>query len=297
MPLLYSKRPLLILCILLAAATSTALVANHRLRLHQGQMEAELAQLRPLALAVAKSQAARLSATGSRPLPSLSHAKTNRPATPLPATDIEADAQAFQAEIQNIRAHPNSNPAPAEAYSRTNQPAEEDGASRGRRGRWREDDMEKLKQTDPQRFQEIESQRTAFRERLNTDTQDKYAFLSSMDVSQWAADMQANHAKVVDLYARMAEATGQTEGGAAANHDAQRQLFAQWHETGEQLQVEQDMLLYDTAKQLGFEGGNADQFVEYIKTIHQATSPRGFFPGRGMSRQRGTDETTPAPRE
>jgi hypothetical protein len=276
MPTLSRERSLLILCILLVGVTSVAVVARHRLQRHQGHLEAELAVLRPLALAVAKGQASGAKPAGAR-TPS-AHTKADRPAhRPSPA-DAEDDNRAFQAELQSLRTQLNERDRQLANASQTNQLADSD-SNRGRRG-WREEAMEQLKQTDPERYQEIETQRAAFQERLKTETQDKQSFLESVDISNWPADMQANHVKIMDLYARMADAAARSVEGASSERDAQRSLFSQWRETRDLLQAEQEMLLFDTARQLGFEGGNADQFVEYIKTINQATSPGGLFHGR-----------------
>ncbi|MFO7535195.1 MAG: hypothetical protein R6X19_05865 [Kiritimatiellia bacterium] len=264
------ERIVLIFCVVLVAVTSTALVANRRLQRRQGQLEVELAALRPLALAVAKAQKPS-SQKGMHSPASPSATKSARTGRRQPPPDIEAERKAFETEIQTLRGQ-------LSAPSPTNLLADADG-NRGRRGR--EEAMEQLKLTDPQRYQEIETQRAAFQERLKTETQDKQSFLESVDISHWPADMQANHVKIMDLYARMADAAARTVEGAASDRDAQRRLFSQWRETRDLLQAEQEMLLFDTARQLGFEGGNADQFVEYIKTINQVTSPGGLFHGRG----------------
>jgi hypothetical protein len=273
----HREKTILLLCLLLLAVTATALVNNGRLRRRQGQLELELARQRLLTAEAAKAAASR---PPPAPMPAArSLARTVR-STPA-ASDNDAELEAYRTENQTLRAQLNEQNAPLATGSQTNLPPG-NRMDRGRRGRWQEEEMENLKKTDPKRYQEIETQRTAFRERIKSDTQDKQSFLSSIDVSRWPADMQENHARIVALYDKMAEAIAQSGEGGSVDREAQRQLFTQWRETGELLNSEQDMLLRDTAQQLGFSGGDADQFVDYIKTIHNVTSPRGFFPGRGM---------------
>lgn len=269
------EKTILLLCILLAATTATALVNNSRLHRRQSRLEAELTRQRSAAGKAAENRPQPV------PRPSFqSPARTVRPAPPSSGRDAELEA--YRAENQILRAQLNERDPLLAGGTQTNLPPERNRMDRGRRGRWREEEMENLKKTDPKRFQEIETQRAAFRERIKTDTQDKQSFLASVDVSKWPAEMQENHAKIVALYDKMADAIAQASEGGSADREGQRELFTQWRETGDLLNAEQEMLLFDTARQLGFEGGDADQFVDYIKTIQNVTSPRGFFPGRGM---------------
>ena len=274
--------------LLLAATTATALVQNRRLSGRQAEQAEELARLRAAAVTAAEAAANR---PKPAPAPSPRIVTITRD---VPASlDTEAERAAYRAEIEFLKAQLEEQSARLEDHSRTNRFGRGDRDGRDRRTRWGEEPMETLRQADPERAREIESLRASFRERIKTDTEDKHAFLSSVDVSHWPPDLQENHAKIMAFYERMSGTLLQAIDGQAPDRDAARELFSQWRETTQQLAAEQDMLLYDTARQIGFDGADADQFVDYIKTIQQVTSPRGVFPSRGGGRPAGPGAPVP----
>ncbi|MFC1453277.1 hypothetical protein ACFLSJ_08050, partial [Verrucomicrobiota bacterium] len=168
------------------------------------------------------------------------------------------------------------------------QAAAAEEAREGRR--WRRQDraqyMERLKEEDPARYEEIQKQRAEFRERLEVNAGDQYTFLSAVDVSGWPEELQDNHAKVLETVAVVYDAISRAStNGVGEASDVRRRMFRQLRDSREMFAAEREMLLYDAAQQMGFDDGESRQFVEYIQTVDNATSARGLFRRSGPPRE------------
>jgi hypothetical protein len=274
---------LLVLVLVLAASTVAALIVISRMHSARQQLQAQLtAQTRALA------QARLDMAPPPPPPPAL-------PARPAPVSvdrpETAAKLAALEAEVTELRRQAGERAARDVPVAR---PAETNRDDRGRGRRFREEDMAELQKTDPARFAEIEKQRAEFRDRIKTAAADQVNFLTSVDVSRWSAEQQENHARLLANIAAFTDAMTQRNQPAATDG---RSMWDKIRETGELMETEQNLLLYDAAQQMGFDEKGSKEFVDYIQTIQKATSPRGFFPGFGHGGRGGGNgggDNTPA---
>ncbi len=266
------------LCLLLAGTTVTALVKINRLHLANQVLQT---QLSPPAEAPAASPAPAL--------PALEPAPAAPAVSPAVVSDTVAALETQLATLRQQLAERDQRLAASWNSGNTNR------SFRGDR-RMREAELAALKESDPAKYQEIQQQRADFRDRVKTAASDQVSFLESVDVSRWSAEQQENHAKLLATIASFTEAMTRETAPAEGGEESRHQLFERMHEAGQLMETEQSLLLYDTAQQLGFDDKGSREFVDYIETIHKATSPRGFFPGgpgRGGPRSGTTTASQP----
>jgi hypothetical protein len=271
------------LCLLLAGTSVTALINNNHLHLANQALQSQLS--RPS------------EANPSRPTPALPaiEAPPAKPAAaaPAPSPAIVSDTvAALETELATLRqqlAERDQRLAAAWNPGNTNR------SFRGDR-RMREEELAALKESDPAKYQEIQQQRADFRDRVKSAASDQVSFLESVDISRWSAEQQENHTRLLATIASFTEAMTRETAPAEGGEESRHQMFERMHEAGQLMETEQSLLLYDTAQQLGFDDKGSREFVDYIETIHKATSPRGFFPGgpgRGGPRSGTTTASQP----
>ncbi len=257
-------------CVILAATTVTAWVQNHWLQQENNSLRKLAIQSKP---AIITMTSAPVVAPVVKPVDVV---KTGT------ASD-EAEQKALRDQIEDLQKQVAERDQRLAGYSDRVNTNRDEGRFRGGEGRMlREAELAELKEKDPERFQEIEKQRAEFRDRIKTAAGDQVSFLESVDISQWPADQQANHVRLLELAASFAAALEQgPEAMMAADEISRRQMFEKMHEAADLMEAERTMLLSDTARQMGFDEKGSKEFVDYIQTIQKVTSPRGFFPGRG----------------
>lgn len=266
------EKIILIVCVVLAGTTATAWLQNVRLRKANEALQNRVVRA-PVSVA-----APPLSIPPAKPIPAA--------VAKAVEADDKAELEALSVEVEELRlrlAERDRKLAEVAERAATNR-NNEGRFFRGGEGRLREAELAELKEKDPERFQEIEKQRTEFRERIKTAAGDQVSFLESVDVTRWPADQQENHARLLELAASFAASLEQSP-DAAGDEVSRRQMFEKMREAGELMEAERTMLLNDTARQMGFDEKGSKEFVEYIQAIQKATSPRGFFPGRGPARE------------
>jgi hypothetical protein len=268
-----TNKILLFLVIVLAATTGPALLKLGRLKAAQARLESRLTAERLAALQKTPAPPPPAPASPTHPAPGAS----DRPATIAKLASLEAEV----AELRRQAAEREAVPIAVASLVTSNR---DDGRGRGRR--FSDEDLAALKEADPARYEEIEKQRAEFRDRIKSAATDQVNFLESVDISRWSAEHQENHARLLANIAAFTEAMTQRT-PSAEGEDGRRAMFERMRETGELMETEQSLLLYDTAQQMGFDEKGSKQFVEYIQTIQKATSPRGFFPGFGGHGGRG----------
>lgn len=265
------ERIILTICVLLAVVTATALVRNHRLQQGKQDLQDKLTKLQHTALSSVSIPAEPVEPTNATALVVSSE---------MSAEDRKA-LESYRSEIQELQLQLTERDLRITELAEQVKNFEEEREARGRRRRRRQEEMAKLKEEDPERYKEIEKQRAEFRERLKTNAGDQYAFLEAVDVSKWPVEWQENHAKLLETVAIINEVINKAAEGGSDERNTRRQMFTQLRESREMFTAEQDMLLYDTARQMGFDEDGSWEFVDYIQTIHNVTSPRGLFRGRG----------------
>ena len=216
--------------------------------------------------------------------------------TPAPAV-VDADrTQALQQQVvalQAERAQLQANLAAAQAQlaARTQALARAsgivDGSNTSRRASF-EERMAQLKRDDPARYEEQMKQREEFRQRLQTQADERSDFLKKIDTAGMTDEQRANHEQltqtVEQVRALMAQIATMSPEDATA---ARQQMAATIGNVADLYQQERRYLLEQTARAIGYPAGSdATQFADYIQQIIDQTAlPRGF--GRGGNRPNG----------
>ena len=148
--------------------------------------------------------------------------------------------------------------------------------------------MEEMKKNDPARYAQMTNNMAQWRRRMSARTQDRLEFFASLDTASMSPKQRENHEKLQALLARREELMRMLSPEDASVTDAQREKAHQemrgtWNELRKLESAERDMLLSQTARNLGFKGEDAKEIVETIKTIYDATQGggRGGRGGRG----------------
>jgi hypothetical protein len=147
--------------------------------------------------------------------------------------------------------------------------------------------MERLKQTDPKRYEEIRTARKETAERVNNIVNEQYRFLASLDVSAFPEEQQQGHQQILARLAKVSEAVGNIDPENTDSHGIGHEVFREMHDIFPLLATERQMLLYDTALRAGYKGEAAQEFVDYVEYIDSMTSPRGIMRGMGGMGGRG----------
>ena len=269
-------------CLLLAATTVTALVKLNRLQAANLSLKSQIAE----------QEQARARARQAIPPPAPARqAEPVRPPPAVAAPGNDAKLAALEAEVETLRreaAERDAQTASVGQPAATNRTGGRDGGW-GRGRRLRDEELAELKKTDPVRFEEIEKQRTEFRERIKSAANDQVSFLESVDTSRWTADQQEIHAKLLANIAAFTDAMTAGAPPPEGGETSRREMFDRMREAGGLMEAEKNMLLYDTAQQMGFDDKGSQEFVEYIQAIDRATSGRGFFSGGRGPRQANSE--------
>lgn len=199
--------------------------------------------------------------------------------------DVKDDAaeKALRARIRNLEERL------AGSAGKTGRSPDEGEAARGRAHEpfdFRER-MEKMKEENPQRYQEITNRIARFRMQRAKQAASKMEFLSSIDVSGMSAGARRTHEELQMAIARREELEAKMH-EADLSDEERMGLFMQMRETDGDLRrlnaAERDNLLLETAKSLGFDGADAKEISSTVKEIIDATSSWHHMPGGGRSR-------------
>lgn len=147
--------------------------------------------------------------------------------------------------------------------------------------------LEQLREEDPERYAEIVKQRDEFRERVRHSLAEKTAHFVSADTSGMDEEEQEQHQVMLQLLNRTWELSEQLQ--ADPPREERWQIYRELGETTATLEpMMQDARGREfraLGEELGYEGDEAQQFVDRINTVIDATTLRSGF--RGMGRTRG----------
>jgi hypothetical protein len=140
--------------------------------------------------------------------------------------------------------------------------------------------MEQLKKENPTLYAEMEKRREEFRTRMEQEKQDRDNFLASVNTASMSDDQKANHEKLLETLAKIEALRAQREQAGTdpgSEDETTRQSMGQlMSELGALYEVERQYLLEQAAYAAGYEGNDADNFVDYIQeTIQSTTMHRG----------------------
>ncbi len=167
-------------------------------------------------------------------------------------------------------------PPPAQAV----EPPRDDNPTPQDRGRI---NMEKLKETDPERYAAIVERMNNFTKQMHENSTKQVDFLKKLDTKSMTPEQLDNHNKLIPLVAKnnqlLYEISQNPEGENASNQ--RRELFDNSHQMRDLLDTERSTVLQQFATQLGYHTDQTAQFEEYIKYVYDMTSSNPFRVGGG----------------
>ena len=138
-------------------------------------------------------------------------------------------------------------------------------------------DMERLKKEEPERYAQITNSMAQFRRHRLERAQSKIDFLSSIDTSRMSPAMLKVHSDLQDMIEKREAVEEKMRGFMDMTEEERREAF---QEIG-------DNLLVQTAEALGFQGDDAAEIIDTVKSIYEATDSGWGFGGPGGPGRRG----------
>lgn len=207
---------------------------------------------------------------------------------PTPASGMDADVwrervnrlQAQLAEKDRLIASfqkPNETaPAPAGAAA-TNPPPPEERRPWRDRGAW----LEEIKQTDPQRYEEIQARRQEAKQRTQRSIAEQAAYYLNRDTAAMDETEAAEYKKLTGLLDetwRLAEQM-QSEPSSEERHALMETLRANVDELMPLMETERDRAFYEIGLDSGYTEREAQDFTDYLNKVIEATSVRTLMDG------------------
>lgn len=139
------------------------------------------------------------------------------------------------------------------------------------------DRMARMKEEEPERYQEMVKRRSDFQQTIKTDMAKRSAVFLEADTSMMTEEQKDNHNQLVermeDIWALMEKAESEEGMG------GMREMFNAANEIRPLMEKEREVLFENMGRELGFEGEEIDSFQGYIDEIYSATTFQ--MPGRG----------------
>ena len=184
-------------------------------------------------------------------------------------------AQEDQANTNELVALQDSTAAPTE--QRTERPQRES----------REDRMARMKAEDPEGYAEMIKRREEFQEKMKYNLAERTATFMDLDTANMTEEERTNHELLVEKMASIWEMTDQfNDPEQPPDRDAMRELFAITREVRPLMEQERTIMFKQLGTDLGYEGGDAQDFATHVEDIISATSLQSIMPhggGRGGS--------------
>ncbi len=149
--------------------------------------------------------------------------------------------------------------------------------------------MEELRETDPERYAQIQEQRAAFRQRVQDSFARQTAHFLYRDRDQMSTEELEVYDYMLGLLGETWQLTDRMQDPDLERderRDIGRRLFENARELRPLLEEQRDREFYDMAVQLGYDSDNAMQFVDYINEMIEVTSLTGPWMRRGGGRGR-----------
>lgn len=170
----------------------------------------------------------------------------------------------------------------------------EESSRRERRDRPRDfrADMERLKKEEPERYAQITNSMAQFRRHRLERAQSKIDFLSSIDTSRMSPAMLKVHSDLQDMIEKREAVEEKMRGFMDMTEEERREAFQEIGEIDGRIRelnrAERDNLLVQTAEALGFQGDDAAEIIDTVKSIYEATDSGWGFGGPGGPGRRGS---------
>lgn len=169
----------------------------------------------------------------------------------------------------------------------------EESSRRERRDRPRDfrADMERLRKEEPERYAQITNSMAQFRRHRLERAQSKIDFLSSIDTSRMSPAMLKVHSDLQDMIEKREAVEEKMRGFMDMTEEERREAFQEIGEIDGRIRelnrAERDNLLVQTAEALGFQGDDAAEIIDTVKSIYEATDSGWGFGGPGGPGRRG----------
>ena len=169
----------------------------------------------------------------------------------------------------------------------------EESSRRERRDRPRDfrADMERIRKEEPERYAQITNSMAQFRRHRLERAQSKIDFLSSIDTSRMSPAMLKVHSDLQDMIEKREAVEEKMRGFMDMTEEERREAFQEIGEIDGRIRelnrAERDNLLAQTAEALGFQGDDAAEIIDTVKSIYEATDSGWGFGGPGGPGRRG----------
>ena len=152
-------------------------------------------------------------------------------------------------------------------------------------------DMERLRKEEPERYTQITNNMAQFRRHRLERAQSKIDFLSSIDTSRMSPAMLKVHSDLQDMIEKREAVEEKMRGFMDMTEEERREAFQEIGEIDGRIRelnrAERDNLLVQTAEALGFQGDDAAEIIDTVKSIYEATDSGWGFGGPGGPGRRG----------
>jgi len=160
----------------------------------------------------------------------------------------------------------------------------EDESSRRERPRFDpRAEMERIKKEDPERYTQMTNGMAQFRRYRQERAQSKIDFLSSIDTSRMSPGMLKVHSDLQDMIEKREAVEEKMRGLMDMTEEERHAAFQELHEVEGKIRelnrAERDNLLVQTAEALGFQGDDASELIDTVKSIYEATESERGGPG------------------
>ncbi len=145
------------------------------------------------------------------------------------------------------------------------------------RGAW----LEEIKQTDPQRYEEIQARRQEARQRRQRSIAEQANYFLDRDTSKMDEDEAAEYKRMLGLLDETWRLSEQMQANLAPEerHDLMRTMHENVDELTPLMEAERDRTFYEIGRDFGYTEDEAQDFVEYLNGIIEVTSMRTIFGG------------------
>jgi len=168
----------------------------------------------------------------------------------------------------------------------TAEPVEQKKTERPQRESW-EDRIARMKEEDPEGYAEMIKRREEFQETIKYNLAERTATFMDLDTANMTEEERASHELLVEKMATIWALTDQFNNPEQPpDRDAMRELFAISREVRPLMDQERTIMFKQLGTDLGYEGGDAQDFATHVEDIISATSLQSIMPsggGRGGS--------------
>ena len=153
------------------------------------------------------------------------------------------------------------------------------------RGAW----LEEIKQTDPQRYEEIQARRQEARQRRQRSIAEQANYFLDRDTAKMDEAARAEYGRMLGLLDETWRLSEQMQSD--LSWEERRPLMRTLHDNMDELaplmETERDRTFYEIGRDFGYTESEANDFVEYLNGIIEVTSMRTLFGGMHGGGPRG----------